>query len=431
MHALPLQGIRVVEYSQGIAAPIAARIFAMHGAEVIKLESVERPDITRQYGASWLSDSVSSQLRMDTSPLVSEFLAGKLSIGLNPETAEGKEVIAELIRRSDVFLINLSVGVVEKLGLTYDQVHDLNPSIIYASLTGFGNSQGPYRFYRAWGPNQSALAGVDILTGWGDRPPAGVSTFALPDYTSAGHAAIAILAALTYRDLTGVGQAVDMSQFESTVAALGSVLLEVSLGGDPRRLGSSLVGALVSGIYPCRDSEDWVALSCQTMSEYERLSEVVPGIGEVQNPHEEASVVDELIANWTSGHHSGALALELQMHGIAAAAVADGLDLILDEHLAERKFYRLAPHSRFGHEIFTGYPVTLSRTPASAGRAGPSLGEDTADILERILEMKDEERKRLTDEGVAVGMVEPETRFERPYWKWLKHIPTRPRSGDE
>lgn len=433
----PLKGLRVIEISQGIAAPSCARYLAAHGAEVLKIESPLKPDITRLYAASWLTGSEHSQeVLMDTSPLVSEFLAGKLSVGLNLASDAGRELLLRLTELSDIFLVNLSTHATSSLQLEYEHVAARRSDIIYLSLPAFGNTPSRYHDYRAWGPNLAPLVGIDHLTGWPDRPPSGISGFAYPDYVNAGNATLAVLAALLWRDLTGEGSCIDFSQFESCITILGPALLDYTSNEVVEtRNGNRVPWAAPHGVYPSRGHDRWIAIACENDAQWQGLCRASDGAPFTLRTEwqalsarlEHADELDELISGWTANWTARALAERLQEEGVIAAPVQDNAALFVDPQLEARGFYRMAPQHRFGADLFIGYPPKLSATEPQIDHAGACLGEHTAGVLTDLLGLTAKEREKLRADGDIWELAQPEQTFSRPYIAWARELaPTLP-----
>ena len=258
-----LDGVRVVELSIAIAAPAAGRLLAFHGADVIRIESREHPDVIRLLGSAWARTDENRAVFMDSSPYLAEFDAGKRCVGLELKRAGGLEVAKRLVAQADVFLTNYSTPAVRGLGLGYEDVRAVNEDIIYVALPGFGSDEKlPYYPFVAWGPNQAPLVGMDAITGYPDQEPCGIATVAPPDYLASLHAALAILAGLEDRDVSGDGCYVDVSQFEASVAFLGPFVFENQLTGrEQQRVGNRDARMAPSGVYPCRGVERYVAIT--------------------------------------------------------------------------------------------------------------------------------------------------------------------------
>src|SRR5258705_7695903 len=171
--------------------------------------------------------------------------------------------------------MNWEVTALWQLGVDGGTFLGRGPDLICCLMRGLGISPSRYHDYRAWGPNLGPLAGLDNLTGWPDRAQSGLGTASCPDYTSAGHAAVAILAALLHRDATGEGQVIDLSQFESTVALLGPLLaLFDDTGVERERCGNGATFGWPRGIFPAAGDDQWIAISCATDAHWAALCEV-------------------------------------------------------------------------------------------------------------------------------------------------------------
>jgi len=290
---------------------------------------------------------------------------------------------------------------------------------------GFGNTPGPYREYRAWGPNLTALAGVDHLTGWPDRPASGLGSIALPDYLNGLHAFYIVLAALCFRDVTGEGQYIDMSQFEVTVGALGPTILDYSANGNvPSRAGNRVAYAAPQGVYPARGADRWVAITVCSDEQWRALCQVADHPEWIEDPRfytfEARSAnhddIDERIASWTSGESGDRVATMLQDAGIPAAAVQDMRDLAQDEHLHVRDFWKLLDNPRFGRDLVTGHPIRLSDSPALFDRGGPAFGQDNDYVLRELCQLSPAELESLAHSGAVETLADSNTQLRRPYW---------------
>jgi benzylsuccinate CoA-transferase BbsF subunit len=439
--ALPCADLRVLELSQGIAAPNCGRHLGALGAEVVKVESPAHLDITRQYVARWLQDEPRGPADVDSSPLVDEFIADKASLGLDLKRDDGMALLRRLVAVADVFVVNLSQKAIAGLGLRYEDLVDLRPDLVYLSLPAFGESDTAYRDYRSWGSNLAALVGIDHLTGWPDRPPSAISGIALTDHLSANHATVAVLAAILERDLTGKGCHIDFSQFESAMSALGPTLLEYTANGrSPSRQGNASDYASPHGVYPARGTEQWVAIVCPDDGAWRALC-AVAGSEQFSSDDRWATTdarvagrgeLDAAVAEWSARFTARDLAYRLQAAGVPASPVYDAPGLLVDPQLEARGWFTTAPSARFGTGMFERFPAVLSRTPAHHLRAGAALGEDSASVLHRWLDMDEAE----VDELVAAGAVYEAQELghvrRRPYTRWFRYFaPTLDWGGDD
>lgn len=423
--ALPLEGLRVVELSIAIAAPSAGRLLGHFGADVVKLESPNNPDIIRLLGAAWVvADEEIAPFAADTSPYLNEMVAGKRSLGLDLKRPQAMDVARRLLATSDVFLSNYSAPAIADLGLDEAAVREVNPDIIYAVLPGFGTDPTtPYHEFLAWGPNQAPLVGLDELTGYPDQDPAGIATIAPPDYLSGLHAALAILAALEQRDRTGQGSRIELAQFEATICLLAPFLLEHALGaGMVQRSGNRSASSAPEGVYPNTGDDRWVAVSVQSDDDW-RAACAVMGLDDLADltleqrlaRHDE---LDERIGAWTALRGSDEAAARLQAAGVAAHAVQDAEAVLLDAHVRERGWFLVRPSTRFGRDIFMSTPLRLEGTPGDTRRAAPVMAEHTDELLAE-LGYTDAEVDELVAAGAVVRPRQPERRLHRPYDRFL------------
>jgi benzylsuccinate CoA-transferase BbsF subunit len=431
--ARPLDGLRVFELSIAIAGPMCGRALAHFGAEVVKIESRRNPDIIRLLGSGWIpKERFGPEVWADCGPAASEFLTGKKSLGLDLKPTQGKAVARRLLERCDVFISNYSSPAIASLGLDYESVRAIRPDIVYAALSGFGTDPStPYYDYVAWGPNQAPLVGLDDLTGWADRPPAGFCAIAIPDYSNGVHATVAVLAALEHRDETGEGSFIELAQLEATTAMLAPWLVEADRGAPPRRDGNRTPGAAPHGIYPTCETERWVAIAVSCDEEWRSLCAAASrpkwrddlrfGSAAARLANQDA--LDEAIAGWTREKTDDEVAELLQRAGVPAAPVLDVPRVATDPQLRDRYFWILADHARLGRDLATGNPIRLSDTPGWVDRAAPCVGEDNDYVLGEICGYAAHEIEELTRLGVVQAMaLRGQVRLDRRYLGWVRHF---------
>jgi crotonobetainyl-CoA:carnitine CoA-transferase CaiB-like acyl-CoA transferase len=426
---LPLDGVRVLEFGYGIAAPVAARNLAQFGADVIRVESQRRPDSLRMGSAGWLPPEVPTAIRRDTVPALNFSSPEKRSIGLEIDHPDGRAVFERLMAASDVLITNMSGTALEELALTYDDVRALRRDVVYASLPAFGTS-GPYRAYKTWGHNLAAVAGVDSLIGWPDRDPVQIG-FAYPDFVSAHALTVAVMAALARRGETGEGCRIELSQCAMTLAAIGAEIYAAQARAEaPAANGNRAEGRVPQGLYPTRGSDRWVAISVRDETMWRALCGV-PGLEYLgRDPRftspdgraEHHDALDDALAAWTSVRSDWDAATELQAAGVAAMPVFDAYDLVADPQLSARDFFHALPHARFERDLVFGQAVHMSETPPRAEHAAPAFGEDSRDILRDLAGLDNAAIDDLVDRGVVHVMVDQGVAFERPYRHWLAKV---------
>jgi crotonobetainyl-CoA:carnitine CoA-transferase CaiB-like acyl-CoA transferase len=420
--------LKVLEIGYGVAAPVACRNLGEFGAEVIKIESVRRPDSLRTVGAGWVPPEAAWELRRDTGLALDFTCPGKRSVGLELEGA-GRDAFLRLVASADVLIMNLSVDAVAELGLTHAELRQVNPGLISMNMAAFGASEGPYRTYRTWGANLSGLAGLTELVGWPDLDPVGMP-ISFPDYVSALWGTFAVVAAIMRRDVTGEGCEIDLAQYQVAIACIGPTVTSVGLGGPaPRASGNRLSGCAPHGVYPTRAVERWVAVSVMDEHDWDALGDV-EGLESMVGDARFASLAlrleheDELdaeLARWTSTRDQWEVASELQRAGVAAAPVMDSWAVLADTQLAARDFFRVLPSTRFGAELSYGQAVMLSDSERAFTRAAPAFGEHTREVLAEV-GLTAGEIDTLVDDGVAHEMFRPELELERPFSHWIAHL---------
>jgi benzylsuccinate CoA-transferase BbsF subunit len=418
-----LEGITVVELSIAIAAPSCARALAFHGADVVKVESRTNPDVARLFGSAWAGD-IGTAPYMDTSPYVPEMSANKRSIGLELKRPEARHAALALLAGADVFITNYSTPAVCGLGLGYADLAAVNPDLIYIALPGFGSDPAhPYYEFLAWGPNQAPLVGLDELTGYPDQVPAGIATIAPPDYFAGLHAMAAVLTALEHRDRTGEGSFVDIAQFETTVSSLGPFLLDHQLSGTvPSRSGNRLAWLAPQGCYRCAGDEAWVAVTVADDERWAALAGLLGGaaiderFATLAGRTEGHDELDALIDAWTSTRSSDEAAVALQAAGVAACEVYDNTGVLGDPQVRARQWFQLRGSSRFPDgDVFSGHPIHLGQEPGGWWRGGPSMGEDTREVLTSWAGLSSAEVDALIASGAAFVDVDRDRTLRRPY----------------
>ncbi len=402
-----LHDVRVVEFAAGMAGPWIGRLMAYCGAEVVKVESKSRPDVTRQYVPPWAPQmGIQSQL----SPWLTDWNAGKRFVALDLTRPAAVELAKRVVATADIVVENYSAGVMDKLGLGYAELRRVKPEIIMLSSSGYGDS-GPCRDFVTWGPNIEALSGLSTLSGFPARECT-VTQYAYPDAASALHGLFAVLCALDHRSRTGQGQYINLAQFETTVAITGHVLLEhLANGREPRRLGNGSLHAAPHGCYRCAGEDRWCAIAVTGEVEWERFCAVVGEPAWRADPRfatrsarlAHAEELDRLVEGWTSRRDAYEVMAALQAAGIAAGVVQNIEDQLRhDRQLAARDFFESVEHRRKGTVVANGIPLGLTRTPGRTTGAGAAVGADNDYVFGELLGMTAEEIRR----SIALGAIE-------------------------
>ena len=368
----PLQGVRVVELTKVWAGPYAGKLLAFLGAEVIKVESIDRPEEMRAYGGT----------DIDHAPYFLSINPEILSVDVDIKTELGRERLREVIANSDIVINNLRPGAMERHGLGHDDLTAVKPDIISVSVKMWGND-GPLAHQTGYAPCFAALAGVASLVGDPGGAPRGAS-MRYGDSTVGAVAAFASLAALLHRERTGEGQFVDVSAVEVLSSVIGDSLLEENLTGahlEPD--GNRHPDMAPHGCYPCADG-DWISIAVTDDAEWVRLCAALSADGLVDDlrystvadriHHGES--LDIALAELTRPHDAAALAKQLRVANVAATKSATSVDVISDELLWDRGAYLFVTDHREGQRPVLGPSWQLSRRPTQIERGAPNLGED-------------------------------------------------------
>lgn len=409
---MPLDGIKVADFSWFGAGPICAEHLATYGATVVRVESETRVDALRM-----VVPFAKGKTGYNVSGYFNNFNAGKLDLTLNLNTEEGEELAYRLVAWADVFLTNFTPRVVERWGLTYDKLSAINPQIIaaYQPMQGY---DGPHRDFLGFGQVLTPVTGYNHLSGFPRRPPIGLGTN-YPDYViNPGHTLIAILAALRYRRRTGKGQRIECTQIESSVCPLGPAILDYTVNGRVQeRAGNGLSYAAPHNAFKCRPlspgsgapaDEQWLVIACFTDAEWEALVEAMGGpawakeerFASTARRKEHETEMEEHISAWTADRDAGELMEELQRRRVPAGVVQSAREMLADEHLKERGYYVYLDHPEAGRTAYDGPPFKMSKTPGKLRAPAPLLGQHTEHVCKEVLGLSDEEIADLLVAGV-------------------------------
>lgn len=403
---LPLAGIRVVEFTAGMAGPWIGRIMAWCGAEVIKIESRHYPDVTRLYIPPGKPElGIQPQL----SPWLTDWNAGKRFVSLDLTRAGAAEVAKRIIQTCDIVIDNNGNGVLEKLGLGFDVLERMKPELVLFNTTGFGNS-GPDAAHISWGPNIEAISGLAHLSGFAHRDCT-MTQFAYPDPLAALHGLVAIMAALRQKEATGAGERINLSQLETVLAAIGDQLLEqLGDGAELPKCGNSSPFFAPEGCYRAAGEDRWCVIAARTEAEWQALCRVA-GKPEWHQDHRFATVsgrlahretLDDLINEWTATQDAHELMQQLQQAGIAAGVVQDVEDQWQrDPHLEARGFFETIPHPLLGSVVAPGIPLGFTATPGRTADTGRAPGFDNRSVLCDLAGLTEEEYRQAVERGIV------------------------------
>lgn len=399
MTARPLEGLRIADFTWYWAGPLCTRHLARLGAEVIKLENPAHLDMCR------LIQPMVGEPGPNRSGCFNDYNQEKRSVTVNLATPEGRQIALDLIARSDVAIENFSPGVMEKLGLDYQTLRQVNPSLVMVSISGYGDT-GPLRSNAALGLPLVFASGLASVTGYGDGHPqrTGIS---YGDPNGGLHAMFALLAALWHRRRTGEGQHVKVALLEALLAVIPDAVMIRSLTGqEPAQRGNRHPQMAPHGVFRTRGQDEWIAIAVDSNQAWSALASVLgldAGAGRFATASERKQHEDELeqlIGAATSAWDRWELARALQAREVPAFPVVTCKDLVEDPHLAERRYFTELPHPEVGGRRHSGVPWRIWGIDLSPRRPAPQLGEATGYILHDVLGYSEGRMAELRAAGV-------------------------------
>jgi len=402
----PLEGLRILDLSMFFSGPLAMQISGDAGADVIKVESVQRIDGWR--GAM----SLDVERPWERSPNFNWVNRSKRGITLNLTDERGAAILKRLVAEADVLIENYTPRVMGNFGLDYETLQEINPQLIMMSMPGFG-ADVSWRDYVAFGMSTEQMSGISHLTGYtGERP---IFTGMNGGDPFVGvTAANALYAALYHRERTGEGQHIDLSQVESCTLFVGDAVTGWTLAGhDAGRIGNFHQTHAPHGTYPC-DDDRWIAIDCQSDAQWLTLagllgradwaSEGSP-YATAAGRQEGRAEIDAAIGEWTRSQATSkghiALAEELQAAGVAAGAVLSGPELLADPQLAARGGFLEQDRPDIGMKHYPNQPYRFRYARSQSNRRAPLLGEHTNEVLSEVLGMGEAELAELERDDVT------------------------------
>jgi crotonobetainyl-CoA:carnitine CoA-transferase CaiB-like acyl-CoA transferase len=387
----PLAGIRVLDFTHVLAGPFCTRLLADLGADVVRVESSKHPD--HPWPSAFISDDGRHASYLNTN-------RSKRSIAIDLKNKAGQKLAGELAAVVDVVIENFSAGVMDRLGLGYEGLKLGNPALIYVSMSGYGHN-GPRRDWTSMNMNLQGYSGLMMVTGGEGDPPTAISN-SWNDYVGGLHACFAILQAIDKRIGSGAGTLIDLSQFECSVAMIGSLLLQSAVDGRiPPRLGNRSERFAPQGVYRCAGTDRWCALSVETDEQWKKLARIIgreswtdePRFARAAGRFRHHDEIDRAITAWTVKQADKDIEQQLKSLGIAAERVRR-IDEVVDAPDASRVFDAMRER-RIGSMRTTRLPFSLSSVEPPPPRSAPSLGEHSAEVLREWLHCSDEEIEEL------------------------------------
>ena len=393
----PLSTIRALELSEIWAGPFCGCLMGDMGAEIIKIESIQRigrGPINPPSNAGGYPDDDPGNDPWNRQSNFNAINRNKKSLTLDLKTEQGLNAFKDLVSQSDIVFCNYARTVMENFGLSYDEVRKIKPDIIYMLMPGYGNT-GPYADYRSMGMAIDAITGHSFLRGYPDMDHSSNSLVHHPDAVAATNGVMAIASALVHRTKTGEGQFIDMSQAESFMTHLGEIYLENQMQSFSRqRRGNRHPDFAPQGVYKCSGEDNWIAISIKSDADWSKFkstvgnnnlnSDVFDTLVGRQQQHDQ---IDKVINEWTYSQDRYDVLNRLQSDQITSGVVLDcGSDSYADPHLNERDFFQIVEHPSAGI-----YPMTgpIFKFESSNGHVihnpAPCLGQDNMYVLKEVL----------------------------------------------
>jgi len=400
-----LDGLKVLDLTRILAGPTCTQLLGDLGADVIKVERPGAGDDTRKWGPPYLKDA-DGEDRAESAYYLSAN-RNKRSVSIDLARPEGQQLVRRLMAESDIVVENFKVGTLAKFGLSYEQVKDEFPGLIYCSITGFGQT-GPYAPRAGYDYLAQGIGGIMSLTGEPDGQPMKVGV-GISDVMCGMYAGVSIMAALRHRDVTGHGQWIDLALLDTQVAWLINEGTNYLTSGQvPTRRGNAHPNIVPYQLFDTSDSHFILAVGND--AQFERFCEFA-GVGELaRDPRfvtnslriaNRQMLIDLLVpvlkektsAYWIDG---------LAALGVPASPVNDLEQVFADEQVLHRGMKISVPddQAQGGAVDLIGNPINLSETPVSYRRPPPSLGQHTDEVLKDVLGMGDAELQRLRADGL-------------------------------
>jgi benzylsuccinate CoA-transferase BbsF subunit len=375
-------------------------LLAVMGAEVIKIESNQRLDHVRLRALGF------GVFRgADRSPFFNDLNLNKLSVTLNLTQPEAVELAKRIVSISDIVVQNMRPGVMDRLGLGYEELKKVKPDIVYLSSSACG-ATGPERGYIGYAPTFAALGGADHLTGYPDAAPQPMAGSI--DLRSAATSAFAILAALCYRQRTGEGQHIDLSSQETISVLLGEAIMDYTMNQrNQTRKGNRDQAMAPHNCYRCRGGK-WVTIAIATEDEWQAFCSAIgapdwtkdPRFSDAYARHRNQDELDKRVEEWTINQTPYQAMRILQKVGVAAFPSLDSQGLSSDRHLKERGMFTEVEHPVMGRRVVIAPHWKFSHTPASSCRHAPLLGEHNEYVFGELLGMRLDEITEFEERGI-------------------------------
>jgi crotonobetainyl-CoA:carnitine CoA-transferase CaiB-like acyl-CoA transferase len=403
----PLAHVKVLDLSRILAGPWAGQILADLGADVIKVERPGAGDDTRGWGPPFLKDRSGAETKEAGYYL--SVNRGKRSVTVSIDKPEGQRIVRALAARADIVLENYKVGTLARFGLGYEDLKAVNPKLIYCSVTGFGQT-GPRRDQAAYDFMIQAMGGMMSVTGErDDKPGGGPQKVGIPivDLMTGMYAAVAVLAALARREVSGAGEYIDIGMLDVQVATLANQAMNFLVSGKaPRRTGNAHPNIQPQDVFACRDGQ--IALAVGNDGQFAKLCEVLgqPALARDERFAKNASrvrnlaVLHPLVAAILKERDRSHWVAALDAAGVPAGPINAIPEVFQDPQVKHRRMLVEVAHPLSGTVPQVASPMRFTAAPLMHDRAPPLLGEHSVEIL-RDLGIGDAEVEQLRKSGVV------------------------------
>ncbi len=401
--SLPLEGIKVADFSWIGVGPITAKALADHGATVVRIESETRPDRLRLVGPF-----TNGEFGPNRCQFYGSFNTSKKALQLDLKHPVGNDVAKKMLAWCDIALDSFTAGTMGRLGLGYDTASELNPNIIMATTCLFGQ-YGPAAPVAGYGYHAAAISGFYEMTGWDDRRPGGPWN-AYTDTVAPRFLTSTLLAALDHRRRTGEGQYIDQAQMESALHFQSPQLLDVQVSGTSvRRSGNFDPRFSPHDSYPCAGDDQWCAIAIENEQQWAALCGVIDKPEWAQDAtktgadqrRSQSDAIDLAVSAFTSQHSPHDAMKLLQRAGVPAGAVQRASDLLVDPQMAHRNFFRPMVHPEMGEVPYEGHQYRIAGYDSGPRSPAPCLNEHTFEVLTELLELDMDEAVEILGSGAC------------------------------
>lgn len=389
-----LRGLRVLDLTRVLAGPFATRILADFGAEVIKIQSKK----------------IATGAESNTAPYFCAWNRNKRSITMDLSHPEARELFLKLVTISDVVVENFSSRVMSNWDLNYDRLKEVNERLLMLSMSGMGQT-GPWKDYVAFGPTLQSLGGLTYLTSYAQDNPMGLG-YAYTDLVSGLYGAMAVLAALEYRDKSGQGQSIDLSEYEAVCTMIGPALMDAFANQNeilPKGNNADHILAAPYGCYKCSGEDRWCVIAVFSEEEWHAFCGVLGNpawakedrFSSISMRKDNKEELDRRIEKWTAKQPAKSIVQSLQQAGVSAGVVQNAEDLANDPQLLARNFFVSVNHPAIGETKTDTSPINFINSSTKLPLKGsPLMGEANQYVYKELLGLSEDTIFSYIDRGI-------------------------------